>query len=49
MAVRVKVGLEEVMIPGVVVTTMTVLVVGGDLRKGLELHEFLCCHGKGSQ
>lgn len=44
--VRVKVGLEEVMKSGVVVMTMTVLEVGGDLQKGLGCWEFLCCHGE---
>lgn len=46
--VRIKVRLEEVMKPGVIIMTMTVLMVSRDLQKGLEFHKFLHCHGKGS-
>ena len=46
--VRIKVRLEEVMKPGVIIMTMTVLVVSRDFQKGLKLYKFLYCHGKGS-
>ena len=46
--VRIKVRLEEVMKPGVIIMTMTVLMVSRDFQKGLEFHKFLHCHGKGS-